>query len=214
MGILSNLFGRNKEQKALEKVFARIHRLLDDDEYQLEFVSPTIRDMMKSGASWDRDPNGSGPFGFSELNPIPVNGPIGQLAYLSRLETNSGQKLLFHRVGAIEGVDVFEAVTFDGREWFILFLDFYHPRRSRLAPDGFKLSKQVSQLSGFNNFCENFPYDFVERKDSLGQSDLSFAYIPLSRILQQLNDGVFSRPVAHRAKLDLVRSRLLSFQMQ
>src|SRR3546814_10801196 len=59
-------------------------------------------------------PNGSGPFGFTETNPIPVNGPIGQLAYLSRLETQSGQRILFHRLGAIDKVDVFEAVTFDG----------------------------------------------------------------------------------------------------
>src|SRR3546814_6579765 len=59
-------------------------------------------------------PNGSGPFGFTETNPIPVNGPIGQLAYLSRLETQSGQRILFHRLAAIDKVDVFEAVTFDG----------------------------------------------------------------------------------------------------
>src|SRR3546814_13912845 len=74
-------------------------------------------------------PNGSGPFGFTETNPIPVNGPIGQLAYLSRLETQSGQRILFHRLGAIDKVDVFEAVTFDGSGWFIFFVDLYHPRR-------------------------------------------------------------------------------------
>lgn len=214
MGILSSLLGRSKEQKALERVYARILRLLDDDEYQLEFVNPAMRGMMKSGASWDKDPNGTGPFGFSETNPIPVNGPVGQLAYLSRLETLSGQRLLFHRLGAIGAVDVFEAVTFDGREWFVLFVDFYHPRRSRLKPDGFKFSEQVSQLSGFNKFFDRFPYDCVEKKASLGSSEMSLAYIPLSKISQQLSDKIFSRPLAHRAKLELVTSRLSSFQTQ
>ena len=104
MGILSSLFGRNKEKKALERVFARIHKLLDDDDYQLEFVHPAMKEMIKSGADWDRNPSGVGPFGFSEQNPIPVNGPVGELAYLSRLETFSGQKLLFHRLGSIEAV--------------------------------------------------------------------------------------------------------------
>src|SRR3546814_6331822 len=70
--------------------------------------------MLESAPAYDKDPNGSGPFGFTETNPIPVNGPIGQLAYLSRLETQSGQRILFHRLGAIDKVDVFEAVTFDG----------------------------------------------------------------------------------------------------
>src|SRR3546814_8182704 len=97
---------------------------------------------------------------------IPVNGPIGQLAYLSRLETQSGQRILFHRLGAIDKVDVFEAVTFDGSGWFIFFVDLYHPRRSRLTPDGFRFTKDVAQFSGFHKFCENFPYDFVEKKAS------------------------------------------------
>src|SRR3546814_16452740 len=85
--------------------------------------------MLESAPAYDKDPNGSGPFGFTETNPIPVNGPIGQLAYLSRLETQSGQRILFHRLGAIDKVDVFEAVTFDGSGWFIFFFDLYLPRQ-------------------------------------------------------------------------------------
>ncbi|MEZ5639939.1 MAG: hypothetical protein R3E92_22670, partial [Burkholderiaceae bacterium] len=57
----------------------------------------------------------------------------------------SGQRILFHRLGAIGTVDVFEAVSFNGAEWFILFVDLYHPRRSRLTPDGFRFTKDVAQ---------------------------------------------------------------------
>lgn len=114
MGFLSNLFGGNKEDKALREALAHIHRILDDEKFQLELVHPMMKAMLESAPAYDKDPNGSGPFGFTETNPIPVNGPIGQLAYLSRLETQSGQRILFHRLGAIDKVDVFEAVTFDG----------------------------------------------------------------------------------------------------
>lgn len=214
MGFLSKLFGENKEDKALREALAHIHRILDDEEFQLELVHPVMKAMLESAPAYDKDPNGSGPFGFIETNPIPVNGPIGQLAYLSRLETQSGQRILFHRLGAIGKVDVFEAVTFDGNEWFIFFVDLYHPRRSRLTPDGFRFTKDVAQFSGFHNFCKNFPYDFIEKKASEQDSGLSIAYIPISKISDQIQNRVFNRPLAHKVKLDLVKSRLSSFQTQ
>lgn len=214
MGFLSNLFGGNKEDKALREAFAHIHRILDDEKFQLELVHPTMKAMLLSAPAYDMDPNGSGPFGFTETNPIPVNGPIGQLAYLSRLETQYGQRILFHRLGAIGTVDVFESVTFNGAEWFILFVDLYHPHRSRLTPDGFRFSKEVAQFSGFHKFCENFPYDFVEKKASESESGLSMAYIAINKVSEQIQNRAFSRPLAHKAKLDLVKSRLSSFQFQ
>ena len=115
--------------QATAQQLAHIHRILDDEQFQLELVHPAMKAMLESAPAYDKDPNGTGPFGFTETNPIPVNGPIGQLAYLSRLETQSGQRILFHRLGAIGTVDVFEAVSFNGAEWFILFVDLYHPRR-------------------------------------------------------------------------------------
>lgn len=101
-------------------------------------------------------------------------------------------------------------MTFDGSGWFIFFVDLYHPRRSRLTPDGFRFTKDVAQFSGFHKFCENFPYDFVEKKES----GLSMAYIAISKVSDQIQNRVFNRPLAHKAKLDLVKSRLSSFQTQ
>jgi len=214
MGFLSNLFGGNKEDKALREALAPIYRMIDDEKFQVELLDPAIREIIESAPAYDKDPNGTGPFGFTETNPIPVNGPIGQLAYFSKLETQSGQRILFHRLGAMGTVDVFEAVSFDGREWFILFADLYHPRRSRLTPDGFHFTKQVGQFSGFTNFCKNFPYDFVEKKASMRDSGLSVAYIPISKVSDQIENRVFTRPLAHKAKLELVKSRLSSLQTQ
>ena len=214
MGFISNLFGGNKEDKALREALALINRIIEDEQFQLEHLNPIMKEMIESAPAYDKDPNGTGPFGFIETNPIPVNGPIGQLAYLSKLETQSGQRILFHRLGAMGTVDVFEAVSFDGREWFILFADFYHPRRSRLTPDGFRFTKEIGQFSGFTNFCEDFPYDFVEKKASMRDSGLSMAYIAISKVYDQIQNRVFNRPLAHKAKLELVKSRLSSFQAQ
>jgi hypothetical protein len=214
MGFLSNLFGANREDRALREAFAHIRRILEDEKFQLEMIHPSMRSIIEACPVYDRDPNGTGPFGFCETNPIPVNGPSGQLAYLSKLETHLGERILFHRIGAMDRIDVFEAVTLSGSQWFIFFLDFYHPRRSRQTPDGFRFTSDLGQFSGFHNFCDDFPYDFVEMKQLERESGLSMAYIPISKVTDQIHSRVYNRPLAHRAKLDLVNGRLTSFRTQ
>jgi len=214
MGFLSGLFGGNQQDKALREALGHIMKILEDEEFQLDLLPPSMKEMLKNCPAYDKDPNGTGPFGFSEKNPIPVNGSIGQLAYLSKLETNKGERILFHRIGAVNTIDVFEAVTFSGSEWFILFTDLYHPRRSRATPDGFQFMSGVPQFSGFHKFCENFPYDFLDKKASERESGLSMAYIAISKVSEQIQNRVFDRPLAHKAKLELVKDRLSSFQTQ
>lgn len=214
MGFISKLFGGNKEDKALREAFEQIRRILEDEKFQLDMIHPVMKEMIESRPAYDKDPNGTGPFGFTETNPIPVNGPIGQLAYLSKLETERGERILFHRIGAVDTIDVFEAVTFSGSEWFILFVDLYHPRRSRLTPDGFRFTDEVGQFSGFHKFCTDFPYDFVEMKQSEIESGLSMAYIAISKVMEPIQNRAYQRPLAHNAKLDLVKSRLTSVQTQ
>lgn len=214
MGFMSKLFGGNKEHKALPEVFEHIRRVLEDEKFQLDMIHPVMKEMIESRPAYDKDPNGTGPFGFAETNPIPVNGPIGQLAYLSKLETEGGERILFHRIGAVGMIDVFETVTFSGSEWFILFVDLYHPRRSRLTPDGFQFTEEVGQFSGFHKLCTDFPYDFVEMKQSERESGLSMAYIAISKVMGPIQNRAYQRPLAHKAKLDLVKSRLTSVQTQ
>lgn len=214
MKFLSSIFGGKKDDRALHDAFAKIRRIIEDEQFQLEMVPPAVRTLLESCPAYDKAPDGTGPFGFTETNPIPVNGPIGQLAYLSKLETLTGQRVLFHRIGAIDYVDVFEAVSFDGSQWFILFVDLYHPRRSRLLPEGFKFTTEVAQFSGFHKFCENFPYDFPEMKATQQESGLSLAYIPISKVSESIRNRAYNRPLAHKAKLELVNSRLSSSQTQ
>jgi hypothetical protein len=214
MGFLSNLVGGNKDENAVNELFEKISRILEDEQFQLELAPAALKEILVKCPAYDRDPNGMGPFGLSEANPIPVNGPVGELAYLSNLETAQGQRLLFHRIGSVGTIDVFEAVTFSGSEWFIFFVDFYHPRRSRVTPDGFRFSKQANQFSGFHRFCKNFPYDFAEMKQSGEGSVVSLAYMAIGKVSQQIQNGAFKRPLAHKAKLDIVKGRLTSSKTQ
>ena len=213
MGFLSKLFGRGQDESnnALKDAFAGVRRIIEDQEYQNSLV-PGLSEILKNAPSVDEIPNASGPFGLVETNPIPVNGAIGELAYLSKLQTLADERILFHRLGATKSIDVFEAVTFSGSEWFIFFLDLYHPRRSRKTPQGFKFYDDLGQFSGFHSFCSNFPYDFIEKKQEQSESMLSFAYIPISKVRRQIEDRQFERSLAHKAKLDMVLSRLSSRQ--
>jgi len=187
------------------KVSDTIAHLLQDDAAQLELVDPELRGILTEALSYDKRPDGSGPFGLCETNPIPTNGPVGELAYLSKLVTNGGERILFHRVKTIDEIDIFEAVTFSGNEWFILFLDMHHPKKSRLAADGFTLSQTVCLLSGFNHRCESFPYDFMQMRQ---REDLRSAYMPTWDILRGIESKAFERPATHKARLERVLARL------
>lgn len=208
MGFFSNLFGKPKDDP-LKNAMQAIYRLIDDEAYQNGLLPEPMSQAIRSGPACDVVPGATGKFGLESSNPIPVNGAIGELAYLSRLETSQGERLLFHRIGAVNTVDVFEAVTYSGSGWFVFFLDMYHPRRSRQAPEGFVIAKEPRQFSGFHNYCKNFPYDFVEAKQE-SPDMLRLAYIPLSHVTSQIERRGFSRPLAHKAKLDIVLSQLSS----
>jgi hypothetical protein len=212
MGFFSKIFGSSEhaqQNKALQDAFAMVRKVIEDEEFQLS-LSPGLTELLKNAPHLDEIPGAIGAFGFIESNPIPVNGAVGEISYLSKLQTSGGEKLLFHRIGAIRQIDVFEAVTYSGSEWFIFFLDLYHPRKSKKTPTGFSFTNDLAQFSGFNKYCANFPYDFVEQKQSQSESGLSFAYIPISKVQQQLQSKNFTRPVAHKVKLDMILSRLSS----
>lgn len=214
MGFWSGLLGANKSDNAVGDVLGKIRLILEDEKFQLELMHPVLKTMLASAPARDRLPDSKGFLGWSVLDAIPVNGPIGELAYLSRLEAESGQRILFHRLGAIGTVDVYETVTFDGADWFILFLDPYHSRRSRLPATTFQFTKELPLFSGFHRYCENFPYDFSEKKAAERESGLSIAYMGTGAIAEAISNRAFNRPLAQRVKLEIVRSRLSSVQAQ
>ena len=210
MGFFSKLMGKEDEgEKALKEAMKMIWKIIDDENYQNTLLGNEMEALLKSTPAIDERPDGQGVFGLDERNPIPVNGAIGELAYLSKLETNNGERMIFHRIGAINTLDVFEAVTYSGSGWYIFFVDLYHPRRSRKAPPGFHIANEPRQFSGFHNFCRNFPYDFSEAKQA-SPDMLRMAYIPLGNVMQQIEKKVFTRPMPHKAKLDIVISKMSS----
>lgn len=66
MGFFANLFGEKKETPPLKAAFDHIHRIIDDEKYQLELINPAMMEKIRNAPSFDRDPNGTGPFGMSE----------------------------------------------------------------------------------------------------------------------------------------------------
>ncbi|MBK6359452.1 MAG: hypothetical protein IPF39_05770 [Comamonadaceae bacterium] len=96
MGFLSGLFGGNKQDKALQEAFEHIKRVLEDEEFQLDLINPEMKEIIKNCPAYDKDPNGTGPFGLSEKESDTCQWSHPRLlAYLSRLETNKGERLFF-----------------------------------------------------------------------------------------------------------------------
>ena len=110
-----------------------------------------------NGLDCDQNPNGVGEFGSLD-NPIPVNGSIGEIKYLVKLRGKTSKV-----IG--RSVDCYEVVCLDGTQWGYLHFDFYHPRRSNLAPSGYILMPYIQKLGsdipfgfGCNGVVDNFPY--------------------------------------------------------
>lgn len=156
----------------VKEIFDKLFHLLENDAAQNERLPEPFRSSIKSGLSCDALPGASGEFGLSPTNPIPVNGPTGEVLYLSRLRTDPGlkalwsvaQPVMFHRLRSEDGptgaVDAYEVLSLDRRVRQTLYLSLYHPRKSRHAPRGFTLARKFDNDNityGVNHFVTGFP---------------------------------------------------------
>lgn len=145
MGVLEKIFAVRKRDPDLPpeivQVPEKMRRLLTDDNAQNAALPEPIRKVIEAGPAVDQLPGAEGEFGRCVTNPVPVNGPLGELTYLSSLVGASGAALFGHRLGHIGRVDVYETVSTDGKTWDVIFLSYYHPRKSRKAPAGYKIVK-------------------------------------------------------------------------
>lgn len=161
MGLFAKLFGRGRKSADIPPeaaaVFQKIEKFLTDDEAQNAALPESVRKMLEAGPAVDEIPGAEGAFGRCVSNPVPVNGVVGELVYLSKLVTSTGAGLFGHRLGHIDKVDVYETVSTDGATWDIIFFSYYHPRKSRKTPTGYGYSKHGERPSFIT--CTNFRVD-------------------------------------------------------
>ncbi len=161
-----NAFLRPDQAAIMEaRILAHVHRLLNDDDWQNRMYSRELFPWLSENRETpDELPCASGEFGRDVNNPIPCNGPIGELTYLSRLRlAGSGEKVFFHRAGSIETavseepVDIFEVISLSGNFYDVLYMDMYHPGKSGKQPAGYTAEDSVEELRGLTNASRDFP---------------------------------------------------------
>ncbi len=208
MSVFKQLLNRrmSDQEDRLNHELDNLQRVMEDEAFQNSLLDDKTAAEVARGDSVDALVMSSGAFGFDPENPIPVNGPLGAVTYLSRLKTHSGERLLFQCVGRKDGVRVFECVTYSGRRWFVLFLHIYHPRKSTFLPDGFEFSGDVAMFSGFVDASLDFPKDYQQRVDKLDDR-IKAAYATQARLGGNIGASSFVRPLAHWAKLDALAVR-------
>lgn len=148
-------------------------------------------------------------FGRSPDDPVPVNTPLGELIYLSRLRDEAGRAVLFHRLGARAAprtrhiVSVYETVTADGGRWDILYLDPCHRRRSRLAPSGYRSATAAEdrpRATGIGLQTADFPNDLPRL--FAGAPPCLFGFrLPYDEATRAVASRTFRRPAAHKAAI-------------
>ena len=202
--VLDEIFLGNNQNEHNEDT----ENLDESKEEQLAELSkehPVLAKMASEGADCDILPHVKGDFGFFPSNPIPVNGTIGEIKYLARLRCADNAGIMFHRLETIDmkdiygSVNIFETVCIDGKHWSILCLNMYHPRRSRIVPNGYTFSSYHPTYSkqgaawGTTKHDKLFPFGlgtFIEQR--LGAA---FASKYEERVE---NKGKFKKPEEHQ----------------
>lgn len=135
MSWFSKLFSGRSGSERVEQALARAREIMMSDAQQNAFLEASWQP--RFGAAIDSWPNAEGAFGRDRRNPIPVNGPLGEILYISQLRTKDGAPFLGHLVRTVaNSVDVYEIVSLDDRHWDLLYFDPFAPEKSRLTPDG------------------------------------------------------------------------------
>jgi hypothetical protein len=179
----------------VDAIFEKLARFLEDEHEQIARYPDSLRKRALGGADVDENTNRFGEFGLTLTNPVPVNAPIGEVIYLSALRSNDDSRVLFHRIGSLNEVDVYETVTADGNRWDLLYCDMYHPRKSKKAPRGYKI--EPSPLwSGVNYEVSDFPTNLYEAMVSCSQNMLGMSIADPS-IKLALKSNSFVRPSKH-----------------
>ncbi|MEM9601961.1 MAG: hypothetical protein AAGA11_03805 [Pseudomonadota bacterium] len=200
MEIFRHRSQREAEAK-LDQDIEEVNRLLEDPAHQLSMMPERVVEQARRNGRVDTVPGASGSFGTVPTNPIPVNGTVGAMAWLSRLQTRQGESLVFHRVGLLHGLEVYEALSLTRANWFLFFLDPVHLGASRQAPEGFRLMAEGRLFHGVGRLMPRFPGD-LERIVASYDEVFRLATVAPNKVLNQLASREPERPVAQRLKLE------------
>ena len=215
MGLFGSLFGNSNKSDLppeIESIFSKLSDFLGDESQQNSKMPPQMKQMLEKGESVDEISGAHGEFGKCLTNPIPVNGPIGELVYLSRLaKLGTDAKILFHRLGSINTIDIYETVSIDGLFWDFLYFSYYHPRKSRIAPKGYIIRDVQSQplFYGTNRNVPDFP---IGLQSAIRDTTENMLGIPLPPPeVREVEESVkFSRPESHIQALKALKNSELT----
>ncbi len=192
-------------------IFEKLHFLLTNEKAQVAHLPEPMRSQILGGAACDKIPGAKGEFGRDLDNPIPVNGPLGELIYLSNLlNETSRQPILFHRLGSAGRIDIFETVTTDGERWDILFFDLYHPTKSRLTPSGYLSANSDPNIRlpcGTNEYLPRFPSELPSSVANACERFIGLRLCP-PEVRRAIESVSFSRPPAHQVRISSLAGKL------
>ncbi|CAK7054575.1 MAG: hypothetical protein DELT_01157 [Desulfovibrio sp.] len=210
MGFLSKLFGKKPHTEKLPQnvrdAFERLTSILNDDEKQNSLMPNGFQKNLMPLDTVDKSIANDTNFGRSISAAIPVNGPIGEITYLSKLETVKGSKLFFHRLGSIKheqrNIDIYEIASWDGLVFDVLYFDYYYDEKINAAPKGYIFSEKVDGLTGVNQFVKNFPVNIYEETQGLAQKILG---VPLANpFMRHIDARKIKIPPEFAEKIDLL----------
>lgn len=203
---------RTAEAK-LDREIETLNRLLEDEAYQLSLMpDQVVKEALRNGAV-DEVAGGSGSFALLPSNPVPVNGTVGAMAWLSRLQTRHGDSLVFHRLGMLEAIEVYEALSLQRRQWFLFFLDPRYQRASTAAPAGFHLIAAGRPFHGVGSLMRHFPHDFEDIVSGYDE-EFRLATVAPNKVLSHISRSDVQRPPAQRIKLEWLLHEMQGSQQQ
>ena len=211
MGFFSKLFGGGGKRSGgdldpdVQAVVKILLKFMTDETAQNSIHPPEVQQLMAAGGAVDALAGASGDFGRDLRNPIPVNGPIGELVYISNMTLPTGVKVMGHRLGSVDNIDVYETVSLDGSRWDLLYFDMYHTRKSLRLPSGYRaITTPEAFLFATNANVQDFPSGIHE-----AMQECTARLIGTSLVSPQLRDvdlfRSFSRPEVHLMSLQALR---------
>ena len=202
MGWLNEIFGGGDRRDEADAVLEKLSNFLNSDDAQNAAMPDDSKAILSIGGAVDSLTGATGEFGRSITNPIPVNGPVGEVTYLSSLTTADGRGIWAHRLGSHDRVDIFEVVSDDGKDWFLLYLTPYHPRKSKLVPRSFRFreSPRVHGIFATNQHVPDFPLNLHEAIRDWSKATLGMPLVSPG-LRAAIQSASFQRPPEHDAEV-------------